>query len=129
MSGPRLFKLECITTDPTYEGFGFISAQSLRNKARLSFDFDPDDIATKGRAWTVTPMGTIWRPQPVEGRVYAFNDYPCVNLTIPAFSRRAVDVLRDLLEPNGELLPLVSSVGEYYAFNTTKVADILDHYR
>jgi hypothetical protein len=47
-------------------------------------------------------------------------------LSVPAFSRRAVDALRDLLEPNGELLPLLSHVGEYYAYNVTTVVDVLD---
>src|SRR5262249_12886566 len=33
------------------------------------------------------------------------------------------------LEPNGELLPVLSSVGEYYAYNITTVVDVLDHLR
>jgi hypothetical protein len=33
------------------------------------------------------------------------------------------------LEPNGELLPLVTSVGEYFLFNCTTVADIIDRDR
>lgn len=129
MAANALYKLECITDNPLYEGFGFVREESLRNKGRLAFDFDPDDVKTRGRAWTVTRMASLWKPQAVGGRVLPSNDYPCVNLTIPAFSRRAVDALRDLLEPNGELLPLVSSVGEYYVYNVTTVADILDHRR
>jgi hypothetical protein len=62
----------------------------------------------------------------VIGRVRPYNDYPCCNLDIPAFSERAVEALRDMLEPNGELLPLASSVGNYYAYNITTVADILE---
>lgn len=124
-----LYKLECVTDDPEFEGFASVREKSLRNKGRLGFDFSPDDIPTKGRGWTVTPLAPIWTPQPVVGRVKPHNDYPCVNLGIPAFSRRAVDALRDMLEPNGELLPLVSSVGEYFAFNVTTVADVLDHQR
>jgi len=49
-----------------------------------------------------------------------------VNFQVPAFSHRAVDALRAFLEPNGEILPLVSPVGEYYAYNTTTVVDALD---
>jgi hypothetical protein len=124
-----LYKLTCITDEPEFEGFAFVREESLRGKGRLTFDFDPDDIQTKGRAWTVTRLAPIWSPQPVAGRVLPHNDYPCVNFTVPAFSRRAVDALRDFLEPNGELLPLVSSVGEYYAYNVTTVVDILDHER
>lgn len=126
-----LYQLEPITDNPKFEGFAFVREESVRGKviggqSRLVWDFGPDDIKTKGRAWTVTPLTRFWTPQPVIGRVRPFNDFPCVNLTIPAFSRRAVDALRDFLEPNGELLPLVSTVAEYFAYNTTKVADILD---
>jgi hypothetical protein len=124
-----LYNLSPITDDPEFDGFGFRDAVSRRNKRRLADDFMPDDIPTKGRAWTVTRMAPTWKPQPVLGQVQPHNDYPCVNLTIPAFSRRAVNALRDFLEPNGELLPLVSPVGEYYAYNITTVVDLLDHER
>jgi hypothetical protein len=127
MSENALYELTCMTRDPEFEGFGFVREESIRGKKWLSDDFQTDDLQTKGRSWTVTRMASIWTPQLVAGRVDPREDYPCVNLTIPAFSRRAVDALRDFLEPNGELLPLVSSVGEYYAYNITTVADILDH--
>jgi|SRR5581483_7735548 len=124
-----LYQLDPIVDNPSFEGFGFDDAVSFRGKGRLAFDFGPDDIPTKGRAWTVTRMAPTWVPTPVYGNVKPHNDYPCVNLTVPAFSRRAVDALRDFLEPNGELLPLASPLGEYYAYNVTTVADILDHKR
>jgi hypothetical protein len=47
-------------------------------------------------------------------------------LAYPVFSERAVEALREFLEPNGELLPLVSSVGKYYLYNCLNIADILD---
>jgi hypothetical protein len=123
-----LYNLDKITDIPEFEGFAFVREVSLRNKAgRFTWDFGPDDVQTKGRAWTIRPLSPLWSPQPVVGRVQSHNDYPCVNLTIPAFSRRAVDALHDFLEPNGELLPLVSSIGEYFAYNITTVVDILDH--
>ena len=127
-----LYKLEKVTDNPKFEGFGFVRQESLRGDPKsgigsLTRDFGTDDLKTKGRAWTVPPLAPFWSPQPVVGRVAAFNDYPCVNMLIPVFSRRAVDALRDFLEPNGELLPLVSNIGEYYAYNITTVADILDH--
>jgi hypothetical protein len=122
----EVYRLEPNVEDPRYEGFGFDHRDSVREKSCLAFDFMPDDIPTRGRAWTVTRMARLWTPQPVSGRVRPYNDYPCCNLSIPAFSERAVEALRDLLEPNGELLPLVSVVGIYYAYNITTVADILD---
>lgn len=121
-----IYELQPITDDPRYDGFGFEREDSLRGKLTLSYDFMPDDIPSKGRDWTVTRLAPFWEPQTVEGRVRLFNDYPCVNLSVPAFSRRAVDALRDFIEPNGELLPLKSKVGEYFAYNVTTVADILD---
>ncbi len=123
----EVYRLEKNVDDPRYEGFGFDREDSLRGNYGIDADFMPDDIRTKGRAWTVTRMAHLWTPQPVSGRVRPYNDYPCCNLSIPAFSERAVEALRDMLEPNGELLPLVSSVGTYYAYNITTVADILDH--
>ena len=129
MAENAIYELEIITDDPKFEGFAFVRKESLRGKGRFTFDFFSDNIKTEGRAWTITRMADIWTPQPVIGRVRPFNDYPCVNLLIPAFSRRAVDGLRDLLEANGELLPLASTVGEFYGYNITTVVDILDHDR
>jgi hypothetical protein len=131
MSEMAVYYLQPIVDDPRYEGFAFVRKESIRGKvfngcSRIDWDFGPDDLKTQGRAWTVPPLAPFWTPQPVIGRVRAFNDYPCVDLLIPAFSRRAVDALRDFLEPNGELLPLVSDVGEYFAYNVTTVADALD---
>lgn len=61
----------------------------------------------------------------MDGLVESYQDYPGLNFR-PAFSRRACDALRDLLEPNGELLPLETGRGEYYFFNNMKVVDALD---
>lgn len=44
----------------------------------------------------------------------------------PVFSRRALDELTDLLQGNGEILPLSCDEGEYYLFNVTHIADALD---
>lgn len=44
----------------------------------------------------------------------------------PIFSRRAIDVLRPVLESHGEILPLLCSEGEYYAFNLLAVRDAVD---
>lgn len=75
--------------------------------------------------WTVKSVKHAWNIPRFTGRVRYFNDFPDVDLSVPAFSRRAVEALRDLLEPNGELLPL-DSVGAYCAYNLLTVADVLD---
>ena len=126
--GEAVYELKPVLDDPRYEGFGSIDEVSFTGQDNLSDDFMPD-FANRGRAWTVTRLAPLWKPVKVTGRVRAFHDYPCVDLMIPAFSRRAIDALRDMLEPNGELLPLVTTVGEYYAYNVTTVADILDETR
>lgn len=46
--------------------------------------------------------------------------------SLPVFSRRAVDALRDLLEDSGEILPLRSSDGEFFVFHPLRVLDALD---
>ncbi len=119
-----LFELQQILDNPKFEGFAFSRNDSLLGAYSLTSDFVPDRRI--GRTWSVPRLAPIWKPATVVGRVRSYNDYPCINLAVPAFSRRAVDALRDFLEPNGELLPLISSVGEYYAYNVTTVADILD---
>lgn len=55
-------------------------------------------------------------------------DFPAFG-TVPTFSKRAVDALFDLLIENGELLPLNSSDGEFYAYNVLKVVNALDESR
>jgi len=102
--------------DPRYEGFGPVIRGSMPK-------FYPDHRTT--RNWRIRQISKTWEPVAVAGRVRKDNDYPCV-VNCPAFSRRAVDALRDYLEPNGEILPLKSAVGEYYAYNTTTIADSLD---
>jgi hypothetical protein len=118
-----IYELDPIVDNPIFEGFGFKRERSLRGTVGISYDFMPDDVEAKGRGWTVTRLAPYWTPQIVEGRVRALNDYPCVNLS---FSQPAVDALREFLEPNGELLPLTSTVGQYYAYNVTTVADVMD---
>jgi len=120
-----LYKLDSITDNPKYEGFAFVRQNSFRGGFDLVSDFGLQGPVRKGRRYTVPPLARLWKPQRVEGRVLPFNDFPGVDI-LPAFSRRAVDALRDFLEPNGELLPLVSNVGEYYAYNITTIVDILD---
>lgn len=112
-------------TDPRFFGFNFApEAKSLLGYELPSEDFDVDNSETLD--WAPRKLGSKWHPQPVEGPTRPFNDFPCVNLIIPAFSRRAVEVLGEMLTDNGELLPLVSNVGEYFAYNVLTKIDCLD---
>ena len=108
--------------DPRFQGCIFASkAKSLRGKSYPSEDFRVENGMSPD--WQPRELGSIWQPQPVKGPTHAFNDYPCLDLNTPAFSRRAVDALGSMLTDNGELLPLKTKIGEYYAFNCmTKIA-------
>lgn len=61
-------------------------------------------------------------------RPYPLGDCPCIFLgtVTPALSQRAVDVLRDLLEPVGEFLPLECDIQPLWIYNCTRFADVLD---
>jgi hypothetical protein len=77
------------------------------------------------------PMAAAWKAVPITPADREDNDDVELldhNLLgiIPIFSVRAVDVLLDLLRPNGELLPLRYARAEYMAYNVTRVIDALD---
>lgn len=56
-------------------------------------------------------------------------DYPALDANTPVFTRKAVTALADLLEANGELIPISVSGEEHYLFNVTRVIDALDESR
>lgn len=119
-----VYGLSCICDIPEYEGFGWGDRTfSARGTHNATGDFVPILVDDKEQ---IVHFAHLWKPTRVVGNVQPWNDFPTIGFNVPAFSRRAVDALRDLLEPNGEILPLVSDVGEYYAYNVTTIADVLD---
>ncbi len=115
-----VYRLCGILSDARYQGLRSPFAHFLQTVPRRR----------SSRKWRVRRVGNAWTTPSLLGRVSRFNDFPCVDLIHPAFSERAVGALRDLLEPNGELLPLKSETGVvYYAYNITTVADVLDRRR
>jgi hypothetical protein len=77
-----------------------------------------------------------WRPIRVkrerEGRKeLPPGDVPCIFIGPPmlALSQRAVEALRDLLEPAGEFLPLECEEEPLWLYNCTRFADVLDEAR
>jgi hypothetical protein len=121
----EVFVLKPELVDPRFFGFNFApEAKPFLGNRLASDDFDVDNAQSLD--WTPRTLQPIWRPQPVEGPTRPFNDFPCVDLIVPAFSKRAVEVLGEMLTDNGELLPLVSTVGEYYALNVLTKIDCLD---
>lgn len=125
MMSNTVFKLEPVLDNPLFGGFAFEESDSPVRTRDLADAFFP--VSRQEWNWQMEKLAPIWRPPKVIGRVRPFNDFPCVSMMIPAFSKRAVDGLRDFLEPNGELLPLLSDVGEYFAYNCTKIVEVLDH--
>ncbi|HQX51117.1 MAG TPA: hypothetical protein PLY87_17955 [Planctomycetaceae bacterium] len=120
----EVFELDSISDNPLFEGFGSGDNPSFLGRKRVFDDFFADDINSWD--WKIEPLADKWKPIIVEGRTRSFNDYPSIGGMVPAFSRRAADALRDYLEPNGELLPLIHPAGEYYAFNCRRIVEILD---
>jgi hypothetical protein len=53
-------------------------------------------------------------------------DFPHLMSGVPVFSERAVAALKPYLTGNGELLPLETDFGEFWAMNVTTVLDALD---
>ena len=91
-----------------------------------------DDLDFSMEHFRGEPMKNIWYPLEVEhlienkkDRRLPAGDFPYFGGD-PAFSRRATDSIRDILEANGEILPLKSKDGEYYAYNVTNTIDALD---
>ncbi len=123
----ELFKLEVITDNPLFEGFALESAPSVLGRDSLDDDITPGfESSETVREWHPVYLAKLWTPPKVKGGVAPYQDFPGIDMVLPAFSRRACDVLKDFLEPNGELLPLDSKIGEYYFYNVTTVVDALD---
>lgn len=122
----EVYDLTCSMIDPRFSAC-FIVAPEARSV--LGHEQAVDDLmVTDGMSlnWRTQPLAEHWRPMPVVGPVNPFNDYPCLGLVNPVFSRRAVDALGDMLEANGDLLPLDTKIGEYYLYVVQTKIDALN---
>jgi hypothetical protein len=78
------------------------------------------------------PIGSSWRSLAVKvlrdqsHRDRPPSDFPSFGGVVPVFSQHAVEALYDLLQRNGEILPLICQEGVYFAFNVTRLVDALD---
>jgi hypothetical protein len=132
LSPEAVYLMESDRDDPRGEGFARVDTEEPAllgdrgwgdGQDRLR-DFYPSFPIKEN--WTPPQLANVWRPLRVTGRVQVWNDFPTVSMVIPAFSQRAVEVLRDVLERNGELLPLKSDYGQWWAYNLRTVADIVN---
>ena len=120
-----VYDLTANMTDPRFRGF--IIAPGARSV--LGHERAYEDLKVIGGSsldWQTQPLARHWKPMPVTGPVNEFNDYPCLELTKPVFSRRAVDALGSMLTANGDLLPLKTDVGEYYLYVVQTKLDALN---
>jgi len=122
-----VYKLYADLDDAHHVGLATEAPSFLGNPFIID-DFIPESVGVDQQA---PRLRNIWKPIEVVGRVNKGNDFPCLNLLVPAFSQRAVNALHDLLEPNGELLPLQPKDvnARFYAYNVTTYADVLDRER
>ena len=122
----EVYKLTCNMTDPRFSACFTIAPEA---RSVLGHEQAYDDLQLIDGSsihWKTHRLAEHWRPMPVVGRVNPFNDYPCLELVHPVFSRRAVDVLGDMLVANGDLLPLDTKIGEYYLFMVQTKIDALN---
>ncbi len=111
--------------DPRFRGFIIgRGAKSVLGHKRAYDDLLVDD--GESLDWRPQSLSKNWIPMPVTGPVNPFNDYPCLEIAEPVFSRRAIDALGDMLTKNGELLPLKTDVGEYCLYIVMTKLDALD---
>ena len=109
------------------EPFAF-AKKFVRSNPRAFPQFHPE-LFTAPRKWSAPRLAAKWKVQKLVGDVSPENDFPCEGVSadfIPLFSPRAVDGLRDFLEPNGELLPVSTPLGTYYAYNVTTIVNVVD---
>ena len=102
-------------------------ARFMRSNPRTFPDFHPNKF-NDGK-WIPLRLAATWKPAKLIGDVWPENDYPgegAPAYLTPVFSARAVDGLREFLEPNGELLPVLTPLGTYFAYNVTTVVDAID---
>jgi hypothetical protein len=99
------------------------------NKYRGLYYINDDDVVEFKRRFNGTQMKHAWTAEEQFAFVPARlpkGDTPGLSTHIPVFSAKAAEILRDFLEPNGELLPITCDGQRFFAFNVTRVVDALD---
>jgi hypothetical protein len=127
-----LYRLDRILDDPRVEGFVFseeddnplLPDRGNRRVRGRKRDFWPS--FPKSAGWTVSSLKDVWRAPRVRGRVRSWLDFTSLNFSLPVFSARAVDALRELLEPHGEILPLIYEPSSFFVYNCRTVVEAVD---
>ncbi|WP_339749183.1 hypothetical protein [uncultured Rubinisphaera sp.] len=96
MRTTEIYELNVITEDPRFEGFALTVSPSILGRDSLDEDLTPGfSEAEDNPDWKQPSLSNYWTPPTVVGRVAEFNDYPGVDMVLPAFSERAINALRD----------------------------------
>lgn len=56
-----------------------------------------------------------------------FSNTPGLSAHIPVFDKKAVDIMKDYLAGNAEILPIFCEDKEFFAINVTTVLDCIDY--
>lgn len=104
---------------------------------KLNFEVDEYDNLLPVKRFTVEEiqsfdgrkMKDTWKPLPVKRaepkKKLELSDAP--GFTIPVFSKKALEVLRPLIQNSVEELELQFSEAEYYAINVITVLNVIDY--
>ena len=109
---------------PLYGRLSFGLQPSLFGNEYLFEDFDGIDVGKL--SWMPNRFARVWTIKQARGTASLYNDYPADGSLVSFFSARAVEALRDFLEPNGELLPVDTKAGPYFAYNILTKSTALD---
>ena len=99
------------------------------NKYRGIYYTNEDDIVEFNRRFNGAPIKRSWTGKEKFSfvpRRLPKGDTPSLSSHIPVFNAKAVNMLADFLEPNGELLPIACDGEKFFLFNVTTVVDALD---
>lgn len=120
----EVYRLSAEGDNPLFGSFSLAEHPSLLGNEALDLDFHGADVGKLH--WTPNRLSDVWCAPHVRGFVTPFCDFPGQGNYVPIFSELAVNALRDLLEPNGELLPVHTIFGTYFAFNILIKSTALD---
>lgn len=120
MTRRAVYRLTTPWDNPWYGHFALNRLPSLLGGSYRADDFRHTPSTLN---YEIPTLANVWDTPFMGGHedVYPDNDYPCAH-NVPIFSRRAVASLRPMLEPNGELLPVRSALGTFYAYNLRTIA-------
>lgn len=99
------------------------------NNYRGIYYTDEDDIVDFNLRFNGVSLKEHWTDQDrfrFVPRNLPKGDSPGLSTHIPVFGTRTVKALADMLQGNGELLPISCGGEEYYLFNVTRIVDALD---